>query len=175
MYLKPNQSATSELMFMSNATAPGTYTSSYNNFSYNNKKVQKHACKTHIFLTIENKTIGKPFVSSVVAVNNYANSASGIIQISSPRTLLCRYFTLHTVMPASIATNISDIIAYGLNYNKTFVNNSSDRLVLSQSPAGNQVYAYFTITKTPDIPGLSEIRKSFSSFIPPASNHTTDN
>ena len=172
MYLKPNQSATSELMFMSNATAPGTYTVPII-ISLTTTGGYRSTLVRHIFLTIENKTIGKPFVSSVVAVNNYTNSASGIIQISSPKNITVQNVTLHTVMPASIATNISDIIAYGLNYNKTFVNNSYEiDWYLSQIPAGQSVYAYFTITKTPDIPGLSEIRESFSSFIPPASNHT---
>ena len=161
LFVEPNQSISDELMLQANMSTPvGTYyipikIVSTTTASYTNTQTR------YITLVVQNRTDGHPYVSSIISIMNYTDSASGIIQISSPSNNSVSNITLKTVMPISIAKNISEIIPYGLTNNKTIVNNS---YVISWSisyiPAGQSVYAYFTILTSPPLSSIVKIGRS---------------
>ena len=171
-YLNSNQNVSIELMFQSQQNVtPGTYNIPISILS-NATSGQKSEQTAYVLFAIQNKSMNKPSYSSQVDLitysQNYSNTASGIIKINSPRNSSLSNISLRTTMPISIANNISQIVAYGLNNNKTMVNgNYVINWYASYIPSGQSIYAYYTVNKLSNLSSLDLIRDE---FVPTTSN-----
>jgi|GEM_PF-1886579 len=169
-FLKPGQSASIEVLLNStNTTSPGIYYTPID-IASSSTGGPTSSQTTYLTFDVQNTTApGKPFTSTLIALTNHTNTASGIIQISSPSDRSVTNVTLQTILPRSVVTNMSQIIAFGLTNNVTFVNGSYViTWQISEIPPGQSVYAYFTITK-PYTPALTQIKEILAAV--PYVNH----
>lgn len=165
-YLYANQNASIELTFQSQQNAtPGTYNIPIDVIS-NTANGLKSELTTYVTFVIQNKTVNKPSYSSQIDILNYtlnySNIASGIIKINSPGNSSLSNISLRTTMPLSVANSISQIVAYGLNNNKTIENgNYIINWYISYIPSGQSIYAYYTINKPSNQSSLKHIQDEF--------------
>lgn len=168
--LSAHENVSIQLMFQSAQNAkPGTYDIPIDIIStINGTKTER---TIEIIFVIQNKTVNLPSYSSQIGIanytTNYTNIATGIIKISSPSNFSISNVSLKTTMPLPVANSISQIIAYGLNNNVSVVNgNYLINWYISYIPAGQSVYAYYTVVRPSNEVSLTQIKNKFGTLPP---------
>ena len=148
-YILPNQTAYIQLLFKSNSTPEHrSQTSTYYipfNIALAFLNGSKANITEYITLSILNRTASQlPDLLSQIVLNS-TNSTTGTIVIQGGSSDI-ENATLLTQIPASAATNSSQITTYGLNANVTTAEGRYNIIwQVPYVPVGQTIYAYYAI------------------------------
>ena len=147
-------------------TSPGSYVVPINLTVAANGKVTN--VNAFITVTIYNSTPSQASILNQISVLNYTNSTegrvtSGTIQISSPLNSSIVNSSLETLLPGSLANNISEISTYGI---PSAVSSENGSYVIHWQipylPPGEQAYAYYMISNSGGQAQLYRIQNLFT-------------
>ncbi len=104
-------------------------------------------------------------------IQNSSTLATGVIQVGNSGNSAIVNGTLVTMLPLLSATNVSDVVAYGLPNNITETANGYQiTWHISRLPAGQLIYAYYNVKNPGSVNLLLHSQNTFSvpSYVPPS-------
>ena len=114
--------------------------------------------KEFIMYRSQNESRSQPIISTQINLLNGTGNALGTIQITAPNATPINNIYVKTSLPVGIASNISDISAYGL---PSTINGSDGRFNITWNVpyvgSGGSVYAYFTIRRPQSISSIPSL------------------
>ncbi len=163
IYINPKSSLSISLNFIgSNILAPGFYTIPINITTH----IINGSSETEeefVTLDIYNSTYLKPTISTQVILTNNTSDAFGTIYISAPFNKSLSNITLITKLPLSLAKNISQISAYGIQNNLTISNGYYNiNWYIPYLKRGQNTYAYYQIKNISDQSFLQNTQNIFA-------------
>ncbi len=145
--IKPNENIAVQLSFTPNLTiAPGTYVIPLNiTATIQNRST---TVKEYLSFTVYSRSSPSKYILNQVLLSNNTNIANGVLQIHNPTNSTIFNLRVATMIPKIVASNISQISAYGLANNIT----ESDgyyviNWLVPYLPKDGSIYAYYTISK----------------------------
>ncbi|MDE1833558.1 MAG: hypothetical protein KGH58_04020 [Candidatus Micrarchaeota archaeon] len=161
LVLGPGQSSTINLFFNAPANAtPGTYVIPLN-VSITAANVTHSQVQYLTFTIAPQSAQGTSILNQITLLNN-TNTASGVIKVTSPYNNTRSNLTLQTLIPVGVAVNASQIVAFGAPATITV---RDQYYVITWNigviPPGQQIYAYYTITRPQNQQLLQKINNIF--------------
>ena len=168
LYIYPSREVSSGIIFGTVPNMSGTYMVPITvNASIPH---DKHYSQTeYVELVVTNVTPGQPYVGYQIDMANNGTTVNGILSLTGAANKTLDNVTLETMLPASIATNESDIQVYGLPYNLSF--NDGEYLIryfVDSLPPKQRVYGYYTVSYSPNPQLVQDIQNALSipTFVP---------
>ncbi|MGI0100574.1 MAG: hypothetical protein ACREBH_02545 [Candidatus Micrarchaeaceae archaeon] len=163
--LKPGGTLSIQVMFGSyQNTTPGRYTIPLNITALSSTGIVTTQTEYLTFdVGVQNRS-NFTYTNQVDLVNS-TSAATGILQISAPQNKSVSNITVRTIIPPTVANSLSQIVAYGLDNNKTITNGTYViNWYISSIPGGQSVYAYYTIVKPENTSDFNQIHQGFVSL-----------
>mgnify|MGYP001626351917 CR=1 FL=1 len=145
--IKPNENIAVQLSFTPNLTmAPGTYVIPLNvTATIQNRST---TAKEYVSFTVYSQSSPSKDILNQVLLSNNTNIANGVLQIRNPTNSTIFNLRIATMIPKIVASNLSQISAYGLANNITESNGYYViNWLVPYLPKGGSAYAYYTISK----------------------------
>ena len=168
LYIYPSREVSSGIIFGTVPNMSGTYMVPITvNASIPHDKAYSQT--EYVELVVTNVTPGQPYVGYQIDMANNGTTVNGILSLTGAANRTLSNVTLDTMLPASIATNASDIRVYGLTYNLSLNNGEYlIRYFVDSLPPKQRVYGYYTVSYSPNPQLVQDIQNvlSIPTFVP---------
>ena len=169
LYIYPSREVSSGIIFKALPNMSGTYSIPIT-VSASIAHDKAYSQTEYVEIEVTNVTTGQPYVNYQIDMNNNGTTIEGTLSLVGAANRTLNNATLETLLPKSIAPNISDIQAYGVPYNISLQNGLYVlRYFINSLPPGQKVYGYYTISFSPNPQLVQDIQNilSIQSFVPP--------
>ncbi len=159
--LNPNQSISLSVLY----TAPKNFSEGVYIIPLNittTANGQKSEQTEYLASSISQNTSDEPKIINEISLVNNTNGASGILEVTAPESINVTDLIVKTILPLSVARNVSDISAVGMNA-KVIATSTGYEIdwFINTLSAGTTSYGYYTIRNLQGQYALTNVQNTF--------------